>query len=140
MKILLAVDGSDYTKRMLSYLITHKEFLGQGHDYTVLHTVLPVPYRAAAFIGRDSLDAYYDNEAKVVLDPIRTLMREQGIEATFLHRVGHPADEIAAFAEEGGFDLLAMGSHGHGALGNLVLGSVATRVLAHSVVPILLVR
>jgi nucleotide-binding universal stress UspA family protein len=33
-----------------------------------------------------------------------------------------------------------MGSHGHGALGNLVMGSVATQVLANCQVPLLLVR
>ena len=33
-----------------------------------------------------------------------------------------------------------MGSHGHSALGNLIMGSVATRVLADSKVPVLLVR
>ena len=36
MKILLAVDGSDYTRRMLSYLTTHDELLGPGHRYTAL--------------------------------------------------------------------------------------------------------
>jgi nucleotide-binding universal stress UspA family protein len=36
--------------------------------------------------------------------------------------------------------LLVMGSHGHGTLGNLVMGSVATQVLAHCKVPVLLVR
>jgi nucleotide-binding universal stress UspA family protein len=33
-----------------------------------------------------------------------------------------------------------MGSHGHGTLGNLVMGSVATQVLAHCKAPVLLVR
>jgi nucleotide-binding universal stress UspA family protein len=33
-----------------------------------------------------------------------------------------------------------MGSHGHGSIGNLVMGSVATQVLSHSKVPVLLVR
>jgi len=37
-------------------------------------------------------------------------------------------------------DLVMMGSHGHSALGNLVMGSVATQVLAHCKVPVLLVR
>ncbi|MDP4770616.1 MAG: universal stress protein, partial [Limnohabitans sp.] len=38
------------------------------------------------------------------------------------------------------FDLVVMGSHGHGTLGNLVMGSVATQVLANCKVPVLLVR
>ena len=52
-----------------------------------------------------------------------------------------PAGELIAKAPtEGNFELVLMGSHGHGALGNLVLGSVATQVLAHCKVPVLLVR
>lgn len=47
---------------------------------------------------------------------------------------------IASYAASGKFDLLIMGSHGVGALKNLVLGSVATKVLAKCTVPVLLVR
>jgi nucleotide-binding universal stress UspA family protein len=140
MKILLAVDGSEYTRRMLDYLATHKQTLGTNHEYTVFYAVLPVPHRAAAFAGADLVRGFYDDDAKTVLDPIRAFLAEQGIEASFVHKVGHPADEIASFAEAGKFDLLVMGSHGHGALKNLVVGSVATKVLARCGVPVLLVR
>ena len=140
MKTLLAVDGSDYTKRMLSYLATHKDCLGTAQACTVLYVVLPVPHRAAAFAGPEMVHGYYEDDARVVLEPIQAFMREQGIEATFVHKVGHPADEIASYAEAGNFDLVVMGSHGVGALKNLVLGSVATKVLARCTVPVLLVR
>ena len=40
MKILLAVDGSKYTKRMLAYVAAHDEWLGPGHEYTVFNGVL----------------------------------------------------------------------------------------------------
>jgi nucleotide-binding universal stress UspA family protein len=43
-------------------------------------------------------------------------------------------------AEDGEFDLVVMGSHGHSAVVNLVMGSIATQVLAHCKVPVLLVR
>jgi nucleotide-binding universal stress UspA family protein len=140
MKILLAVDGSDYTRRMLSYLGAHKDLWGVGHAFTVFHVVLPVPHRAAAFAGPDIVHAYYEDDAKVVLEPVRALLSEQGIEARIVHTVGHPAEEIASYAESGKFDLLVMGSSGQGALKNLVLGSVATKVLARCAVPVLLVR
>ena len=57
-----------------------------------------------------------------------------------MHQVGPAGELIARAASEGGFDLVLMGSHGHGALANLVLGSVATQVLARCQVPVLLVR
>ena len=54
--------------------------------------------------------------------------------------MGEPGDEISDFATKGSFDLVVMGSHGHGLFKNLVLGSVATKVLAGCKVPVLLVR
>ena len=50
------------------------------------------------------------------------------------------AETIAALADKGKYDLLMMGSHGQGSLGNLVLGSVATKVMALCDTPVLLVR
>lgn len=140
MKVLLAVDGSDYTKRMLRYLGAHRDAWGAAPVFTVFHAVPAVPHRAAAFAGPDEVHRYYEDDARVVLEPLRALLAQQGIDATFVHRVGPVAEEIASFAEAGKFDLLVMGSHGQGALANLVLGSVATKVLALCKVPVLLVR
>jgi hypothetical protein len=43
MKILVAADGSPYTKRMLAYLAAHDEWLGDRHQYTLLHVVARAP-------------------------------------------------------------------------------------------------
>ena len=140
MKILIAVDGSPFTKRMLAYLTAHDEFPGAGHEYTVLHTVAPVPPRAAAVLDKATLDGYYADEAEKVFKPIRTFLTRQGLDAKYVHKVGHAGETIAALADKGRYDLLVMGSHGHGTLTNLVMGSVATKVLAKCKVPVLLVR
>lgn len=140
MKILVAVDGSPYTKRMLAYLAAHDEWLGQHHEYTVIHAVMAVPPRAAAVLDRDVLQAHYDDEAEKVLKTIRTFFDKQKLKAEFVHLVGSAAEVISNAAAQGGYDLLIMGSHGHGTLGNLVMGSVATKVMAHCSTPVLLVR
>jgi nucleotide-binding universal stress UspA family protein len=140
MKILVAVDGSSYTKRMLAYLAAHDEWLGTHHSYTVLTVVPPVPARAAAVLEKDVLRSHYDEEAEKVLKPIRTFFAKQGLASEFMSRTGAAADVIAAMAEKGKYDLLLMGSHGHGSLGNLVIGSVATKVMAQCRTPVLLIR
>ncbi|MDP1693819.1 MAG: universal stress protein [Burkholderiaceae bacterium] len=140
MKILLAIDGSTYTKRMLAYVAAHDEWLGARHQYTVLSVVPFMPPRAAAVTARGAIQRYYRDEAERVLKPIRTFFKKQGLEAEFVGQAGNVADTIAKLADSGGFDLLVMGSHGHGNLGNLVMGSVATKVMATSKLPVLLVR
>lgn len=140
MKILVAADGSPFTKRMLAYLAAHDEWLGGAHDYTVIHTVAAVPPRAAAVLDKQLLKDYYEAEGEKVFKSIRQFFTKQGINATYLCKVGHVAETIAATADKGKFDLLMMGSHGHGTLANLVMGSVATKVLANCSTPVLLVR
>ena len=140
MKILIAADGSPYTKRMLAYLAAHEELLGPKHEYTVVHSVLAVPHRAAAFVGTDAVRKFYEEDAEAVFKPIRAFFDQQGIQATFVHTVSHAAESIAKLAADGRFDLLVMGSHGHGELANLVLGSVVTKVLAKCSTPVLLIR
>lgn len=140
MKILLPVDGSDFTKRMVSYLAAHDELLGASHAYTVLTVISKVPLNATRFVARETIDDYYAEEAEAVLKPIRSFADQQGWTMQTAHRVGRAADEIALFAEQEGIDLIVMGTHGHSMLGNVVLGSVVSGVLARCRIPVLLVR
>ena len=140
MKILVAADGSEYTKRMLAYLAAHDEWLGGAHDYTVVHTVSAVPPRAAKVLDTETLLSYYQDESDKVFRPIRSFFNKQGIKSSYVSKVGPAGPTISALAEKDRFHLVMMGSHGHGSLSNLVMGSVATQVLAGCSVPVLLVR
>ena len=140
MKILIAADGSDYTKRMLAYIAAHEEWLGGRHEYTVLTAVLAVPSRAASFVGSAAVTQFHEDDAEAVFGPVRAFFQQHGIEAKFVYAVGHAAEVIATHAENGRFDLLIMGSRGHSEIVNLVLGSVVTKVLARTSTPLLLIR
>jgi nucleotide-binding universal stress UspA family protein len=139
MKILLAVDGSPYTKKMLAYLATH-ELFSDKNEYTVFNAQMVLPPRARAAVGKEVVDNYYTTEAEKVLSPVTKFLLRHGIDAKTVWKSGHAGETIAKFADAGKFDLLVMGSHGHGTLVNLVMGSVATAVLSHCKVPVLLVR
>ena len=140
MKILLAVDGSSYTKKMLAYLTTHDELFGANNDYTVLTVQPALPPRARAAVGKAFVDNYYSEESEKVMAPVSKFLVRHGINAKSSWKVGPAGETIAKFADAGQFDMVIMGSHGHGSLGNLVMGSVATQVLSHCKVPVLLVR
>lgn len=140
MKILVPVDGSPFTKRMLAYLAAHDEWLGAAHSYTLLHVTPAVPPHAAAALEKSLLQEHYDEQSEKVFKPIRSFLGKQKIQADYVAKVGPAADTIAALATKGKYDMLMMGSHGHGLLGNLVLGSVTTKVMARCGVPLLIIR
>ena len=140
MKILLPVDGSAHTKRMLAYIAAHDELLGPGHEYTLFTAVIPVPAYAATFLQRKTLDDYANEQANEVFQPIRAFVDQQGWKVRLAQVTGHAPDAIAAEATAGKYDLIVMGTHGHSAVGNVVLGSVAVGVLAQCKAPVLLIR
>ncbi|HMO45740.1 MAG TPA: universal stress protein [Rubrivivax sp.] len=140
MKILLPVDGSKYTRRMLSYIAAHEELLGAGHQYLMFTVVPKLSLRAASFVDRDTLEAYYQEEADKVLRAPLAFAAKQGWAVRSLHAKGHAPEEIAKLAVKEKADLIIMGSHGHSALGSAVLGSVAQGVLARCATPLLFIR
>ena len=140
MKILIAADGSEYTRRMLDYLGAHPAWLDPSNQITVLTVVPPVPPRAAAVLAPEVLKGYYDDSAETVLAPVRSFLQGRGIAAELVHIVGHAADEIARYAAANAVDLIVLGSHGHGTFSSLVMGSVVTKVLASCKTPVLIVR
>jgi nucleotide-binding universal stress UspA family protein len=140
MKILLAVDGSAYTKKMLAYMVTHQELLAPTNSYTLLTVQAQLPTHARRVVGKEACDNWYREESEKVLGPATQFLLRHGINAKTVAKVGHAGETICKAAESGKFDMVVMGSRGHGVFGNLVMGSVANQVMAHSKVPVLMVR
>jgi len=55
-------------------------------------------------------------------------------------KIGNPVREIVSTAENGAYDLVIMGTHGHGKFEEAIIGSVASEVIRTSAVPVLVVR
>jgi nucleotide-binding universal stress UspA family protein len=140
MKILLAVDGSDYTKHMLEYVAAQEAWLRNQGEMTVLTVVPELPPHIMAYMNAADVESYCEGEAATILEPVRQFMALHNWQPALVHKVGSPATVIADTATEEGFDLIVMGSHGHTALTSLVLGSVTVAVLARCSVPMLIVR
>jgi nucleotide-binding universal stress UspA family protein len=141
MKILVAVDGSENSLRALDFVLGHSSMFGQLPDITVINAHHPVPSpRARSFLGKDVLTQYYHEEAEAALAPVREAATKRGVTLQEVVVVGEPGSEIAKAAGAGAFQMIVLGTHGRTALGNLVMGSVATRVIAESTVPVLLVK
>jgi nucleotide-binding universal stress UspA family protein len=141
MKILLAVDGSEYATKAVNFVISNLNWFKDTPELHVLHVQLPIPEgRARAVLGHAAVENYYKEESLQALAPAEKLLREIGIAFKGGYSVGDVAEQIQAYARQYEIDMIVMGSHGHGTLKNLVMGSVATKVLAATTVPVLLVR
>ncbi len=141
MKILVAIDGSPHSLAAVAALADRAAWFRDAPQLTLLHAHLPIPYKAAAaWAGHDAVAKYYSEESDAALEGAMKLLGARGMTFSVEKCVGDPADEIVGHAAAGNFDLIAMGTHGHTALAGLVMGSVATKVLARSKVPVLFMK
>jgi nucleotide-binding universal stress UspA family protein len=141
MKILFATDGSASALAALKSLIDRRAWFVGDVELTVLTVHYAIPFkRAAAWAGHDALKKYYDEECDAALAPAEAELTARGVKFSTEKRVGEPASTIVAVGAEGGYDLLALGAQGHSALAQLMMGSVAVKVVAASRIPVLLLR
>lgn len=142
MKILVAVDGSKSALHAVSYALG---LLGQltatVNSLTLVSVHDDIGLRhAKTFVGSEAVADYLRERSEKELKPARKLVEAAGVRCEVVLRTGHVAQEIVEFARKGKFDLIVLGAKGRGALADMLLGSVAQRVLAMAKAPVVLVK
>jgi nucleotide-binding universal stress UspA family protein len=140
MKILLAVDGSACSTRAAKYVARHLDLFGKKATVTLLNLDPPLLERVAAHIGPEEIARYHAENGATAAQGAKRVLAKAHIPCRVKLLVGDPDGAIARIAKDDRCNLIVMGSHGHGALRGLILGSVVTKVLAQTTVPVLVVR
>ena len=140
MKILLAVDGSARSLKAVRYVIRHLSLFGKSPKILLLNLDPPMVERVAALISPEEIARYHEHNGRTALRGAKQALTKARIPHTARMLVGEPGGAIARTAKESHCNLIVMGSHGHAALQALVLGSVVTKVLAQTEIPVLIVR
>ena len=145
--ILISTDGSDIAQNGVDHGLSLAKHLNA--KVTIITVTEPFPFYASAAAGgwvpmTADLAGYEQDQqafAQDVLSQAQQAAEKLGVSATTLHvPEEHPATAIIDTAKQEGCSLIVMGSHGRRGLGRLLLGSQTAEVLAHSPVPVLVVR
>ena len=140
--VLLPVDGSACSLRAVS-LVIDKLSRYKTPENTAIHLVNvqpPLPHDVGRFVSHEQIVAYHRDESDKALQEARALFDAAGLKYTCHEKVGLVAEEITQLAECLGCDQIVMGTHGRGALGDLLMGSITLKVLHLAKVPVLLVK
>jgi len=141
--ILIATDGSDLAQRAVEQGLALAKALGS----TVTAVTVTEPWTAAvsgewavAFPVEEYERAAAANAEKV-LDGVQEAAVRLGVTCDAVHvKDQYAAEGIVEEAKARNCDLIVMASHGRRGIAKFMLGSQATRVLAHSTVPLLICR
>ena len=141
-KILIATDGSASSAEAVDFGVE----LAAEHEAKVIFVhvapaldILPVAgYGIGGGIPRvpHELDAF----DRASLEDAEEIAARKDVEASSKLLVGNAVDEIVAYADSQGADLIVVGSRGHGTLASVLLGSVSRGVLSESKRPVAVIR
>ncbi|HVI26510.1 MAG TPA: universal stress protein [Xanthomonadaceae bacterium] len=140
MKILLAVDGSENSLRAVKQAVRLARELAKPPRLTLFHASAPLLPQAERKLGAEATARYYGEEAELAVGKARAALRRARVAFDERLVAGEPAAAIVEAARGGRYDQIVMGSRGQGALQGLLLGSVASKVLAGCDIPVLVVR
>jgi len=132
--ILLSLDISPTDRPIIEHI---KELAGIMHSRVILLRV--ATGAAAQFHGKNAAGEEIA-ESQAYLDKVKAEFEAASIPVTAELGYGGPAREIIKWVNEKGCDLLAMGTHGHKLMADLVLGTTASRVQHNVSIPVLLLR
>ena len=147
-KILVCLDGSEIAERILPFV--KEQAQAMGSEVILLRVVsLPasltlgvpgfpsVPFHTSAM--PEQLKKEY-GIAETYLKQVAQPVRDQGIKVKCETLLGLPGPAIIGYANENNVDQIAISSHGHSGLRNVLLGSVAEYILRESALPILMIK
>jgi nucleotide-binding universal stress UspA family protein len=140
MKILIAVDDSEYSREAIQYILDL--FNPKMTEIMIVHVLVPtfhsIPPQMSRFYEPEM--ERREKEMRAVLDSYAAKFRTAGFAVETALENGETRSTIIDFATQWAADLIVIGSHGHKGLERLLLGSVAESVVRHATCSVLVVR
>ena len=141
-RVLIPVDGSDCSLRAVDYVIAESAQQKAPGDVEVHLLNVQVALRGdiGQFISQEQIVAYQHEESDKALREAQARLEAAAVPLVVHTGVGHVAEVIARLADELDCDHIVMGTHGRGALADLLAGSTTIRVVHLARMPVVLVK
>lgn len=140
-KLLIPVDGSENAGRALAYALDLAKKSGPVELHLVTVHPEPVIYgEIQVYVSKEKMEELQREHSEDILRPAAETARSAGVPYTSEILTGDTALMIVNRANELNCDGIVMGTRGMGAIGNLVMGSVATKVVHLAKLPVTLVK
>jgi nucleotide-binding universal stress UspA family protein len=140
-KLLVAIDGSEASHRALKFAMKLAEGAAASEIHTLyVHPPIDVSGKVQVYVTEKHMRQMAREQSQWILDAIEERFRAETVAHTVEVLEGDPAETIAHHAEQLGCEAIVMGSRGMGRIAGLVMGSVSTKVVQLTPLPVTLVK
>ncbi|MFO1417865.1 MAG: universal stress protein [Methylotetracoccus sp.] len=136
--ILIPVDGSEHSLHAIDDIIASRT-PGEVRELHLLNVQHTLTGGVGRFLDQEQIRAFHREEGLKALAAARKRLDDAGLPYAFHIGVGDAAETILQYAREKRCDQIVMGSHGHGVIATLLMGSVAAAVSDRAEIPVKLV-
>lgn len=141
MKLLVAIDGSKNSLRAMKYATKLVARMSEPSQLVLVNAHDDIALRGASqFVGKDAVKSYLDDLAQGELKEAVAAAQKAKVAFEVRTARGPVAQAIVKVAIDDDVDMIVLGSKGRTALKDLLIGSVAQRVIAIAEVPVMLVK
>jgi len=139
-KILISIDGSAASDKAVADFIQLLDWYKETPEIHLLNVQLPLHGDIPMFIDKETIQQYHQENGMKKLQNARELLNQAGLSCQYHITVGDPAEMMVQFAKERFFDQIVIGARGLGAVKSLLLGSVASKLIKLSGIPVLVLK
>lgn len=139
-KTLMPVDGSEASIKAVTDFVQLIDWYKETPEIHLLNVQLPFHGDISMFIDKETMQQFHQENGMKRLQSAGELLEQAGLSCQYHIIVGDPAEMVVQFAKAHSFDQIVIGPRGLGAVKSLLLGSVASKLIKLSDVPVLVLK
>ena len=141
-RVLLPIDGSECALRGVALVMSQRSCYARPDDLEIhlINVQAPFSHDVSRFSTHDQMTSFHHEESEKMMRDARELFDTAGVKYTCHCEIGKVDEKITDLANALHCDQIVMGTHGRGALAELLTGSITLKVVHLSKIPILLIK
>lgn len=137
---LIAVDGSTPSLNAVDYTIVEASCRAAKPLVFLINVQTALSGDITRFVDAKTVEEFHREAGEAALVVAKEKLASAGLPHSAHVLIGEVAPTIVEFAKDKSCSLIIMGTHGFGSIGGLVMGSITTKVIHLTQLPVLLIK
>jgi nucleotide-binding universal stress UspA family protein len=137
---LIAIDGSEPSLKTIDYIVTEAAKRSPRPQLFLVNVQAPLSNDITRFIDEKVVADFHRETGETALAQARQKLDQAGLTYSSHIMIGETAPTLVDFAKDKDCKLIVMGAHGFGSVIGALMGSITTKVVQLSTVPVLVVK